>query len=576
MSEFEQNPPKPTGRPERPAGPEEPTAQPGGLRPPSANPYQDFWDDCWNQPPITELPPASHEPWEVASQPVPASAGPSYSAAAGSLLTASFTPFHPPARRSRRPWILGAAAAVLLLLFGGGGLAAYQMLNGGGVQPEQVVPASTIAIFKIDLNPSASQKINAARLLHRLPKLGGLTGSGDWRRQMFQVLAEDGSLPAGLNYGRDIKPWLGERAAIAVLPDPSGGTVQPLFVVQSTDDGKARAAFARFGRVSGISFYRGYAVIAEAQPIADKAVADAKAASLAGSPDYRADFGQLGGSGIAAGWADLAAVNALTGLVRPAGTPQSGRLAFTVRATPDAMDVVGRVSGMTGGHPVAGPDLGGLPAATAIAASAGYDPASIEQSWRRYQDLLDQSGGLLGDPQRPGTVGSLESMERQYGLNLPADLTTVLGSGLAVSVAADGVSSGSSKFAVRTNTDGAAAARVLDRIRRTSQAHGLDFPLTYRASGNTFILANDPSYLASRATGGQQTLSGLKSFHSAVPEASGASIVAFVNIDAIVADMRADPGNTDDLQALSAFSAAGLTVRTTGGSASLHIRLLAH
>jgi hypothetical protein len=574
MSEFEQS--QPAGRHERPADPAEPVAQPGGLPPPSANPYQDFWDDCWNQPPITELPPASQEPWDVSSRPMPDSAGPGHSAAAGSLMTASFTPYHPPARRSRRPWILGAAAAVLLLLFGGGGLVAYQMLNGGGVQPEQVVPASTIAIFKIDLNPSASQKINAARLLHRLPKLGGLTGSGDWRRQMFQVLAEDGSLPAGLSYGRDIEPWLGERAAIAVLPEPSGGTVQPLFVVQCTNDGKARAAFARFGRVSGIGFYRGYAVIAGTQPIADEAVAEAKEANLAGSPDYRADFGQLGGSGIAAGWADLAAVNALAGTVRPVGTPQTGRLAFTVRAAPDAMDLVGRVSGMASGHPVAGPALGGLPAGTAIAAGAGYDPASIEQSWRRYQDLLDQSGGLLGELQRPGAVGSLESMEQEYGLNLPADLMTVLGSGLVVSVAADGLSGGSSKFAVRTNANGAAAVRVLDRIRRTSQAHGLDFPLTYRASGNDFTLANDPNYLASLATGGQPTLSGLKSFKSALPEASGASIVAFVNIDAIVADLRGDPGNTDDLQALSAFGAAGLTVHITGGSASLHIRLLAH
>jgi hypothetical protein len=392
---------------------------------------------------------------------------------------------------------------------------------------------------------------------------------------MFQALSEDGSLPPGLNYDRDIKPWLGERAAIAVLPD-SRGTAQPVLVLQCGNDGKARSALARFG-VSGIDFYRGYAVIAETQPIADKAVADAKAASLGISPTYRADIKSLGASGIAAGWADLGAASSLAGATS-AVSPQTGRVAFTIRVTPNAIDLVGRVNGMAGGRSVASPDLGGLPASTALALGAGYDATAIDRNWQQFQDLLDQSGGLLAgqNPLQPGEPDPLQSFEQEFGLRLPADLSTVLGSGVTVSMAADGFSSDSPKFAVRTHTDGPAAARVLDRIRRTTEANGEDFPVIYQASQDGLTVSDDRSYLASLGATGKPTLSGLKSFRSALPEASGATVVAFVNIDAIVADARTDPANAEDVKALSAFSAFGLTLRMSADSASLHVRLLAH
>lgn len=603
VSEFEQGQPSSESPDERPATSENLDPSPAGRITPTNAYQQDWWENCWDEPRVLVPPAATESAWtegyqppETNYQPPPGGyqpgnghqpppgfqpqpvyqPAPGYypagqSAPGGYPVTFMPYPTTQPKRR-RRTWILGAAAAVLLVLFGGGGLAAYQVLNGGGVQPEQVVPAGTVAFFKIDLNPSASQKINTARLLHRLPKMGGLTGSGDWRRQMFQALAEDGSLPPGLSYDRDIKPWLGERAAIAVVS--SDGVAQPLFVLQSSNDGKARSAFAKFGKASGIDFYRGYAVIAETQAIADKAVADTKAASLGISPTFRADLKSLGATGIAAGWTDLSATEALTGAATPSGAAlKTGRLAFTVRVTPNAIDLVGRVNGLTGATPsVAGPDLGSLPAGTAIAAAAGYHPTSIEQGWRQYQDLLDQTTGALGDPEQ----GSLQSMEQQYGLRLPADLTTVLGSGLILSVAGDGLASGAVKFAVQTHTDGPAAVRVLDRIRHATEANGLDFPLVYRATGTGLTVANDPGYLASLGARGGPTLSSLKSFRSALPEAAGANMAAFVNLDAIAAQLRTDPGNADDVQVLSAFSAVGLTVHTTAGSASLHLRLLAH
>ena len=241
--------------------------------------------------------------------------------------------------------MLGAASAALLLVLGGGGVAAFQVLNGGGTQPDQVVPADTVAFAKLDLNPSASQKIAAARLLHRIPKLGnGFSGgSSDWRKAIFDGLSSNDSLPPGVDFDHDIKPWLGKRAAVAVLPTLRDGDPEVLLVLQSTDDAKARVGISHFGSDNGVSFYRGYAVVGETQQIADRAVADAKLSNLSGSRQYSADMRQSESLGVSSGWADVGAIAKLAGDANPlSATAPRGRLAYTVRLTANSADLIGR------------------------------------------------------------------------------------------------------------------------------------------------------------------------------------------------------------------------------------------
>ncbi len=488
-----------------------------------------------------------------------------------------------PARRSRLAWILGAAAAVLLLLVGGGAVAAYQVLNGGGTQPDQVVPANAIAFAKLDLNPSASQKIAAARFLHRIPKLGsGFVGSSDWRQAMFQALSSDGSLPDGVQYDRDVKPWLGKRAAVAVLPTLKDGDPEVLLVFQSTDDAKARAGIARFGSDSGVSFYHGYAVVAETQQEADQAVASAKTADLSDSDHYQADLKQLGSLGVASGWADLGAIGKLaaTDAVVPSHAQLlgSGRLAFTVRMTSNSADLIGKFYGLSGPASVAAPDLGALPSSSAIAVGAGVNAASIDAMWNQYRELLGQFAAgpdESGVPPNPDDV--LDALQQEFGVRLPDDLKTLIGSGVSVSVEAHGLAGGGTpKFAVQARTDGAAATRVMDNIRHGMENAGADFPLVYRATSTGLLVASDPEYLATMYAGSGPKLSGLASFRQALPDRAGATETAFVNLDAIAAELRAQGGSSDDLKTLEAFSAVGLTAKVQGGTATLRVRLLAH
>jgi Protein of unknown function (DUF3352) len=490
-----------------------------------------------------------------------------------------------PAPRPRRklPWILGAAVAVLLLLTVGGAFAAYQVLNGGGTQPDQVVPADAIAFVKLDLNPSASQKIAAARFLHRIPKLGsGFGGSSDWRKAVFDGLSSSDSLPPGVSYDRDVKPWLGKRAAVAILPKLHDGTPELLLVLQCTDDAKARAGIARFGSDNGVSFYHGYAVVAENKQIADEAVASAKASNLAGSVHYSADMKQLGSLGVSSGWADLGAAVKLGGPTNRLNLATTARLAYTVRLTADSADLIGKFYGLSNtGTPVASPDLSGLPASTALAAGMGNSPAAIDRSWQRYQDLLSQLGGAFSDPTQSGLAAPdpsemIDALQQEFGIRLPEDLKTLVGTGMTVAVAADGINADTPKFVLQSRTNGAAAVGVMDRIRQAVQEQGADFPVEYRATSNGLIVGNDPDYLAEVSSNGGPKLSSLAAFRQVLPDRVGAEYSVFVNLDAIASSMRADGASQDDLQAISAFSAAGLTVRASGTTASLHIRLLAH
>jgi hypothetical protein len=577
--------------------PSEP-GQPEPARPPQPGwQPQPSWEPQhgWDQPPITEVTPSfgdeeplDHEESATAqyyAPPAPAAGYPPGSYPPAGYLMAGQPGMPPvPPRRRKQPWIIGAGLAVLLLVLGGGSLAAFQVLTGGGTQPDQVVPAGAVAFAKLDLNPSASQKIAAARLLHRIPKFGaGFSGgSSDWRKAIFDGLSGNDSLPAGVDYDHDVKPWLGKRAAVAVLPTLRDGDPEVLLVLQSNDDARARVGISHFGSDNGVSFYHGYAVVAETQQIADQAVADAKVANLAGSAQYGADMKQLGSLGVSSGWADFGAVAKLAGSVNPmsAAVP-TGRLAYTVRLTANSADLLGKVYGMSSSPtPAAQPDPGELPASTAIAVGIATSPASIDRSWQRYLDLLGKVGTPSSvDPSfaAPSPSEMIDQLQQEFGVQLPGDLKTLVGTGVTAAVSADGLTGGSPKFVVQSHTDGAAAARVLDHVRQALEVpDGPGFPLQYQSTSNGLIVGNDPGYLAAVSSGSGPKLSGLAAFRQALPDRAGAEYTAFVNLDAIAASMRADGASQDDLQAISAFSAAGLTVRISGNTANLHVRLLAH
>ena len=124
------------------------------------------------------------------------------------------------------------------------------MLSGGGPQPAEAIPSSAIAYARIDLDPSADQKINVVQLLRNVPEFEEATGitsdTDDLRKRMFELALEDSEGCSDIDYDDDIEPWIGDRAARRRdARRRGGGSPEPLLVLQMSDEDAAETASRR-------------------------------------------------------------------------------------------------------------------------------------------------------------------------------------------------------------------------------------------------------------------------------------------------------------------------------------------
>ena len=108
---------------------------------------------------------------------------------------------------------------------------------------------------------------------------------------------------AGLDYARDIDPWLGDRMAGAVVPLGADDSPHLVVVVQVTNDGDARAGLAKLDKCtvtgdSGMVVKDGWAVLAESQQIADEVSAATDDGTLADDATYQKWTKAVGDSGV--------------------------------------------------------------------------------------------------------------------------------------------------------------------------------------------------------------------------------------------------------------------------------------
>jgi hypothetical protein len=181
-----------------------------------------------------------------------------------------------PPRRRRGLLTAGSVLVVVTLLVSGITVAARE-LGGGGAQPERFVPAAAVAFAKLDYDPPAGQKLAAWRFGDG-PAAASLAGFAG------QVLGGVDEL-AKVDFARDVQPWLGDRAGVAVLPPAKrGGEPQVEVVLQVGDAERAasglRALSDRLGGKVGYVLRDGYAILAR-----DQATDGSVDGSLDGSVD---------------------------------------------------------------------------------------------------------------------------------------------------------------------------------------------------------------------------------------------------------------------------------------------------
>ncbi len=157
-----------------------------------------------------------------------------------------------PIERPRRNLaaIVVSLVAVLAVIGGGVAYVGYHKLASSGAQPDGWAPASSIAYIKIDLDPAASEKVAALRFERKFPHAPHVTSADQLKDSLLSAAFDRSS--SDIDYATDIKPWLGDRVAIAVYPDASG-KVQSVGILQVKDAALAKAGLTKLINTSGDS-----------------------------------------------------------------------------------------------------------------------------------------------------------------------------------------------------------------------------------------------------------------------------------------------------------------------------------
>lgn len=206
-------------------------------------------------------------------------------------------------RRSRRT-IATAVGGLGVVAVGGVCLWAWQAYFAQGAQPSEALPSGTLAYVSIDLDPPGKQKLEALDFLRKFPaaeKELGLDSDDDVRRSIFEELASGESCDS-LKYADDIEPWIGERAAVAVVQQ---ARLEPVVVLQVEDAGGLGAGLdALLDCASSGDQGLGYvidgdwAVLARTEKVARQVVDDAGKATLADDAEFQEVTGEAGEAGI--------------------------------------------------------------------------------------------------------------------------------------------------------------------------------------------------------------------------------------------------------------------------------------
>ncbi len=473
-----------------------------------------------------------------------------------------------------------------------------------GAQPAEALPASTVAYFSVDLDPSGGQKIEAIKTLRKFPGFTDkvdLQTDDDLRERFFEEVTSSGECE-GLDYDADVKPWLGSRAAMAVV-DLGEDEPTPVGVVQTTDAGKAEDGLSALvdacgggepaeGDVGGWVVDGDWIVVAETPEIAQKVVDAADGSTLAGNASFEEWTGEAGDDGFMSMYVGKGVTKYLDELGGMGGMGMMGMpgaamgedgttsdpeevpeelqrmiddfdgMAATVRFDGGAVeieyamsnyqpDLTGFIDSQNGADMVAG-----LPDDTVAAFGM-----SLEEGWAGA--MLDYVKRNL--PDESATIDEqLAQFESETGLAFPEDIETLLGEGVTVSLGSgldpDAVANGGPgevPVGIRIDGDADEIQAVLDKIAAQAGPEVAELMQVTEGDGYA-VLALQDGYRGELEGGGSL---GDSAAYAEVVESDKAQSVLFVNFntddDWLVRLTGDSPEVSKNLEPLSAFGVSG-------------------
>lgn len=483
-----------------------------------------------------------------------------------------------PSRRQGRGRTIALVGGILAIVaVGAGGALAFQQVDGGGAQPESVMPATTMAFAKVDLDPSAGQKLDAIRFLRKFPDARGeVTEDSDLREVIFTRIQKEGELK-GVDYAKDIEPWLGQRMAVGVVPGATEDTEPTIVVALAvTDEDKAKASLPDLAKSADVQcqILEEFALCADGTDKLAAVTAAVGKGTLADSATFSKDMADLGEDGVASAWVDAAQVtkasksldldlgSMVPGLTGGPVSSQTGRTAIALRFDGPHLELAGHSNGASvkfaGSRK--GTGLGDLPDSTLAAISVANAGEQLRAGWPEIEKTLK------GFVDEEGYADALDSVESELGISVPDDLYAALGS--QFTMVFGGMGEGQSELRVAAVTDGdkAVLQKLADAAGQTMGAGGL----TLKPADGKSVLSLSEGYADELATG--SGLGATDRFKDAVGSDDDARVAGFVDIAGLATEFK-DEMDDEEITNLAGLSALGFTVSGEGNSADFSLRL---
>jgi hypothetical protein len=454
------------------------------------------------------------------------------------------------------------ATAVAAIVLGGGYLAYDRVLGGGGAQPESVIPANAIAFAKVDLDPSGGQKIDALRFIRKFPKAPVDTkkDDADLRKVIFDQLQKDGQLK-GLDYARDVQPWLGSRFGVAALPGADADRTVSVVALAVTDTDKAKSGLAKLSAADSnthCSVGDDYALCGEDATAVAAALKSAQTTPLAEAEGFAGDLGSLGEDGIASFWLDMSKAKDLAKQAEVGGagalTEQyKGHFFGALRFDGPTLELVGKGTGLAdSGISGSKNGVGALPADTLAAFGLSGGKEYAKKLW--------------GNLEKAGLTSDVQSMTDETGLSLPGDLQTLFGNSFAVAFGGMGEGGDAMpKVALVTDSKEADVKTLAGKVEQL-----VGTPFSIKAGNGRTVVALEQGYADAVASG--KGLGDDAAFKDAVPDADSASVVLYANIGRMVQAFGSDM-SADDRKMADVFKSVGVSAGAKGTEADFRMRL---
>ncbi len=492
----------------------------------------------------------------------------------------------------RRTAIAAVVALVVSVVLGGGAFAAYKVFFDGGPRPAEVLPATTVAVVSIDLDPSAGQKIEALQTIRKFPQLKedlGLDPSDDLRK----FIVEEGFGCDDVDFDTDVKPWIGKRAAFAAV-DLGGDAPVPALALAITDQKKADAGFEDLVECAemdlGYIVGEDYLIASDTDEHAEAILASGQKKNLADDAQYQKWTEEAGDQGVinfyvgeraseylADGLEGLA--SEFDGILGGGSDGAFGGSEFSSDELSSEEFDFDTESGMAGESvPTAADecedgadpfdalraqleDFEGLAGTVRFAdggmelsvATSGIDQIASRSSVGKQIGSLPADTALaagFGVPENYATdlveqlsclAGSEEDLvaqaQEETGLDLPDDLATILGSALTFSVGGDAPDDlaeveglGDLPLGLSIHGD---VAKIEDVIAKVEKHLGtsLEDELGASISSSDSMLVVSPSEAYGGTLLDEGGLASSEDFQDAVPEADRASGIFYLDFD---------------------------------------------